>query len=79
MNGNLTSGKKVNSFTAKTENRLEDLKQNYVAFQLPRNLNKIMASSCSFFFFINFRFKNLNFPFMHRVSTFTLSLSDSDT
>ena len=46
MNGNL----KVNSFTAKTKNRLEDLKQNYVAFQLPRNLNRNMASSYSFFF-----------------------------
>ena len=55
MNGNLTSGKKVNSFTAKTKNRLEDLKQNYVAFQLPRNLNKNMASSCSFFFFHKFQ------------------------
>ena len=50
MNGNLTSGKKVNSFTAKTKNRLEDLKQNYVAFQLPRNLNRNMASSYYFFF-----------------------------
>ena len=32
-----------------------------------------------FFFLKNFRFKNLIFRFIHRVSAFTLSLPDYDT
>ena len=32
-----------------------------------------------FFFFKDFRFKNLIFRFIHRVSAFTLSLPDYDT
>ena len=32
MNDNLTSVKKGNSFIGETKNRLENLKQNYIAF-----------------------------------------------
>ena len=71
---------KIKSFIADTKNRLKNVKQDYVAFLPPRKLNKNHGIFMFFFFyFLNFRLKNLNFPFIHCVSAFTLSLPDSDT
>ena len=69
--------KKSNSSIGETKNRLENLKQNKVALLLPRNLNK-KHGIFVFFFLKNFRFKNMIFRFIHRVSAFTLSLHDYD-
>ena len=52
------------------QNRSENLKQHYVAFQFPSNRIKNIASS----FFLR-----KNFAFIHRVAAFTLSVPDSDT
>ena len=49
MNDNLTRGKKINSFIAETG--LENVKQDYVAFLPPRNLNKNHGIFMFFFFF----------------------------
>ena len=54
----------------KKQNRLENLKHNYVAFQLPRDCTK----NITYLFFLN-----NNFPFTHHVAAFTLSLPASDT
>ena len=62
--------KKSNSLIGETKNRLKNLKQNYVAFSLPCNLNKKHGIFMFFFFFKDFRFKNLIFRFIHRVSAF---------
>ena len=62
--------KKSNSLIGETKNRLKNLKHNYVAFSLPCNLNKKHGIFMFFFFFKDFRFKNLIFRFIHRVSAF---------
>ena len=72
------SEKKSTSFIAKTKNRLENLKQDHVPFQLPRNLLK-KHGNFILFFQKDFRLNNLIFPFMHRVSASILSLLDSTT
>ena len=81
MNDNLTGEKvtkKVTALSLEQKNWFENIKQKYVAFQPPRNLNK--KSSIFFIIFLkDFRFKGLNFLFILRVSAFTHSLPDSDT
>ena len=62
--------KKSNSLIGETKNHLKNLKHNYVAFSLPCNLNKKHGIFMFFFFFKDFRFKNLIFRFIHRVSAF---------
>ena len=61
---------KSNSLISETKNRFKNLKHNYVAFSLPCNLNKKHGIFMFFFFFKDFRFKNLIFRFIHRVSAF---------
>ena len=55
--------------TEQKQNRSENLKHNYVAFQLPRNCIQNVAS---LFFLRN------NFPFIRRVAALTLSVPDFD-
>ena len=79
MNDNLTRGKKLTALLLKQKIGLENVKQDYVAFLPPRNLNKKSWHFHVLFLKKKFRFKNLNFPFVHCVSAFTLSLPDSPT
>ena len=53
---------KIKSFIADTKNRLKNVKQDYVAFLSPRNLNKNHGIFMFFFLFFKFQIKKFEFP-----------------